>query len=236
MSTGVPQGCVFSPLLFSFYTSDGTAGDLSAKLKKCADNTTVISLIRDDESAYRQKVGQLTLWCGQNNLELNTVKTVDITMDFEMTPLTLPPPPAPHCTQQHLKPSGSGIHHLPGTLVDVQHWCHHEKDLVEDVIPAPVLHCSIQCYLNHPPNRTGTDYNALSGLQKKLLVPACPPSRTSTPSESERPQVTSLQTITPWTQPAPPSPLPSGRCYRTLYIKKTDTTRLSLWLTLSTSP
>ena len=37
----------------------------------------IIGLIRDgDESAYRREVEQLALWCGRNNLELNSLKTV----------------------------------------------------------------------------------------------------------------------------------------------------------------
>ncbi len=61
ISTGAPQGCVLSPLLFSLYTNDCTSTDQSVKLLKFADDTTVIGLIQDrDESAYRLK--RLSSW------------------------------------------------------------------------------------------------------------------------------------------------------------------------------
>ncbi len=43
--------------------------DPSVKLLKFADDTTVLGLIKDDdESAYRQEVEQLAVWCSLNNL------------------------------------------------------------------------------------------------------------------------------------------------------------------------
>ncbi|KAL0147668.1 hypothetical protein M9458_057025 [Cirrhinus mrigala] len=91
-STGAPQGCVHSPLLFSLYTNDCTSKDPSVKLLKFADNTTLISLINDgDESAYRQEVKELAVWCSHNNLELNKLKTVEMTMDFRRNSPALPP-------------------------------------------------------------------------------------------------------------------------------------------------
>ncbi|KAK3507174.1 hypothetical protein QTP70_009517 [Hemibagrus guttatus] len=54
ISTGSPQGCVLSPLLFSLYTNGCTSGHQSVKLLKFADDTTLIGLISDgNESAYR---------------------------------------------------------------------------------------------------------------------------------------------------------------------------------------
>ncbi|KAK3538765.1 hypothetical protein QTP86_015707 [Hemibagrus guttatus] len=92
ISTGSPQGCVLSPLLFSLYTNGCTSGHQSVKLLKFADDTTLIGLISDgDESAYRGEMDHLVSWCSMNNLELNSLKTVEMIVDFRKDPAPLPP-------------------------------------------------------------------------------------------------------------------------------------------------
>ncbi|KAK3517722.1 hypothetical protein QTP70_016495, partial [Hemibagrus guttatus] len=92
ISTGSPQGCVLSPLLSSLYTNGCTSGHQSVKLLKFADDTTLIGLISDgNESAYRGEIDRLVSWCSTNNLELNSLKTVEMTVDFRKDPAPRPP-------------------------------------------------------------------------------------------------------------------------------------------------
>lgn len=65
--------------------NDCTFKDLSVKVLKCADNTTVICLIWHDE--------KLVLWNSPNTLELNTVKIMEQTEDFWGNPQHCSPLP-----------------------------------------------------------------------------------------------------------------------------------------------
>ncbi len=75
--------------------------DPSVKLLKFADDTIVIGLIKDrDESAYRQEVEQLAVWCRLNNLELNSQNCVDDSGLQEELPCS---PPTHHYGQEGRK-------------------------------------------------------------------------------------------------------------------------------------
>ncbi len=83
LSTGAPQGCVLSLLLFTLLTHDCTAKFSSNLIIKFADDTSVVGLIsNNDETHYRHEVAQLAEWCGANNLSLNVGKTKVVMMDF----------------------------------------------------------------------------------------------------------------------------------------------------------
>uniref|UniRef100_A0A3B1IGX3 Reverse transcriptase domain-containing protein n=1 Tax=Astyanax mexicanus TaxID=7994 RepID=A0A3B1IGX3_ASTMX len=81
--TGTPQGCVLSPILYTLFTHDCVASHKDNIILKFADDTVVIGRITGgDEAAYRSEVTRLVLWCEDNNLALNTVKTKELIVDM----------------------------------------------------------------------------------------------------------------------------------------------------------
>lgn len=66
--TGVPQGCVLSPLLCTLFTHDCCITLPTNLIVKFVDDTTVLGLINNDnKSAYRNVVQHLASWCKNHN-------------------------------------------------------------------------------------------------------------------------------------------------------------------------
>lgn len=63
--------------------------DTSIKILKFEVDSTV-RFQEGDVSSYRWEVEQMALWCRQNNLDLNMLKTVEVRVDFRRIPSVLP--------------------------------------------------------------------------------------------------------------------------------------------------
>jgi hypothetical protein len=74
LNTGAPQGCVLSPFLHSLFNHDCMDIHDSNTIIKFANDTTVLGLITDNETAYREEDRDLAVGCQNINLSLNVKK------------------------------------------------------------------------------------------------------------------------------------------------------------------
>ena len=80
LNTGVPQGCVLSPVLFSVYTNNITCNSEGISLFKYADDMALVAHLTDTTALdrYQQAVENLAQTFNQLCLELNVQKTKEL--------------------------------------------------------------------------------------------------------------------------------------------------------------
>ena len=83
ISTGAPQGCVLSAILYIIYTNELRSRFTNCHLIKYADDTVIVGLIsNNDESEYNLQISEVVQWCKANNLLLNAAKTKELMFDY----------------------------------------------------------------------------------------------------------------------------------------------------------
>ena len=89
ISTGVSQGYVLSPVLFTLYTNYCT-GTENTIFMKYSDDTAIVDL-SNSIPHYIEEVDRFTTWCKANFLGLNVAKTNELLIDFRKQPPAVSP-------------------------------------------------------------------------------------------------------------------------------------------------
>lgn len=77
-STGAPQGCVLSPLLFVLYTNHCQSHHDGRHIIKFADASVIVSLLSNNDSEHGPVVSDFIDWCSSSFLNINVSKTRDV--------------------------------------------------------------------------------------------------------------------------------------------------------------
>ncbi len=97
-STGSPQGCVLSALLYILYTNDCVSHHKDRFIIKCADDSVIVSLLNNDEVDHGQVRLDFISWCAEASLQINVSKTKEVCIDFRR------PSSVPQCSIIHSQP------------------------------------------------------------------------------------------------------------------------------------
>lgn len=83
ISTGAPQGCVLTPMLYTRHCLSSPSYP-SNNIIKFADDATMLGItLNNNAAAYRREEQNLSVWCHNHNLSLNSKKTMEVTEDFQ---------------------------------------------------------------------------------------------------------------------------------------------------------
>ena len=88
ISTGVPQGYVLYPVLFTLYTE--CTGTENTIFIKYSDDTAIVDL-SNSILRYIEEIDRFTTWCKDNFFDLNLTKTKELLIDLRKQPPTVSP-------------------------------------------------------------------------------------------------------------------------------------------------
>lgn len=81
ISTGVPQGCASSSVLFTLYTDGGVSKNNNNHIVEFSDDITILGLLYKDILQYHSEINQFIEWCDAHYLIVNVKKTEEMIFD-----------------------------------------------------------------------------------------------------------------------------------------------------------
>ena len=88
-STGAPQGCVLSAVLFILYTNDCRSSTEDVHYIKFSDDSSIVDC-SVHPSDYESEALKFFQWCKDNFLQLNVTKTKELVIDFRRSASQIP--------------------------------------------------------------------------------------------------------------------------------------------------